>query len=161
PSGYYFLAFSCMGSKDFQQALEALNEALKRNTKFAEAYILRGEAKLNLNDIPGALLDLQEGIRLQPKNPLSYYLLGSAYLSQKKIEEALSIWEKGLSLNRDPTVLEKMVEIVTAQTSGYFREAKYAEATTSLNRLKPFIYPEHKHYKRIQEMLLEIQKKQK
>lgn len=161
PEGHGWLGMFYSRSGELLLALESLNEALKIEPKYVEALTARGETKLKMNDIEGAILDLKEAQRLNPKNPLSYYVLGNVALSQKKTEEALDYWEKGLTLYQDPIIVDSMAEVVMVQAIGLVREKSYREALTSLSRVKPWISEKHKHYPRFQEMLQELEKRQR
>ncbi len=59
--------------------LSLLDEAIRLDANFVDAYIYRGIVKIRDNDIPGAIKDLGEANKRQPNDPLVFYNLAQAY----------------------------------------------------------------------------------
>jgi tetratricopeptide (TPR) repeat protein len=83
----------------YTQAIISLDAAIGYKSDYAEAYLLRGRARLAMNDAEGALPDLTRTIQLRPGEPQAYLARGSAYLELKNPAEALADCAKAIQLN--------------------------------------------------------------
>jgi tetratricopeptide (TPR) repeat protein len=81
-----------------------LDEAIRLDPNFGNAYLERGKVKIRDNDIPGALKDLGEANTRLPDNPLVYYNLAQAHFKAGDYERALASAERTNQL--DVTNLE-------------------------------------------------------
>src|SRR5687768_2274298 len=55
-----------LDEEQYEQALSLLNESIKLNPKYAEAYSARGGVKERLNDLDGAMIDYAICVELLP-----------------------------------------------------------------------------------------------
>jgi tetratricopeptide (TPR) repeat protein len=62
-------------------AIDAYNEVIRFDPKYAYAYLVRARAYMMLHDTDRAMADYAEAIRLKPSNPEAYRLRGKAYKS--------------------------------------------------------------------------------
>src|ERR1700674_4372567 len=65
--------------RDPDRALSDCNEAIRADSRYAAAYINRGNAYLLKSDLDHAFTDFSEAIRLDPKNAWAYTERGSLY----------------------------------------------------------------------------------
>jgi len=84
--------------------LSLLDEAIRLDPNFGNAYLERGKVKIRDNDIPGALKDLGEANTRLPNNPLVYFNLAQAHFKAGDYERALAAAERTYQL--DVTNLE-------------------------------------------------------
>lgn len=66
-----------------------------------EALILRGAARINMNDNTNAIVDLDEAIKKNPKNPISYNYRGMAKAGNKQLVEGLKDVDYSIKLKFD------------------------------------------------------------
>ena len=62
----YQKALKQIETGDLSGALHSLDRILKKNPKFAPAYLPRAKVREQLQDLPGAIADYKEAMRLQP-----------------------------------------------------------------------------------------------
>lgn len=91
----YFIKFE---EKDFNSALNLLNNAIKLNPEFAYAYSNRGYAKMNLGDLKGAHQDIKKSIEIDNTNSFAYKHLGLLLLKEGKKSQACYNFEKAIEL---------------------------------------------------------------
>jgi len=87
--------------KRYEEALAALEQALRLDPNEAPAYIGRGAVLLNLKRYEEALAAFDQTIRFDPNDALAYTAKGIALRNLKRYEEALAAYEQALRL--DPT----------------------------------------------------------
>jgi len=110
---YYRLGNILFDLGRYQEAMKNYEESIKRNSKFANAYIKLGIvlSKLKLNT--EAVARYKRALRLDPKSALAYYNLGIAYYnlgvstySIFRFNEAVESYRMAIKL--DPTVDNKL-----------------------------------------------------
>ncbi|HXJ38311.1 MAG TPA: tetratricopeptide repeat protein, partial [Bryobacteraceae bacterium] len=67
------------GNGDYQAALANLNEALRLNANFAEAYLELGLIALAQDKAQQGIADLEKAVSLDPRLAAAHYRLGLAY----------------------------------------------------------------------------------
>ena len=72
-------ALACIEDRDFDGAITQLNEAIRLDPNYAEAYRVRGVANREKGNLDQAIVDYSEAIRLDPKNAGYYYGRSVAY----------------------------------------------------------------------------------
>ncbi|RYD83537.1 MAG: hypothetical protein EOP53_00550 [Sphingobacteriales bacterium] len=85
--GYYYNEI-----KQYKQAIDALDKALKINGKLAEAYNARGFSKQSLGDIKGALSDYTAAIKSDNNYAIAYNNHASAIYNNQDLAKA-SKWD--------------------------------------------------------------------
>ncbi|WP_420345271.1 tetratricopeptide repeat protein [Pelagibius sp.] len=91
---------ACLGNG--QGAIEACTRIIARDVPrdvLIEAYINRGNARVDTGDIDGALADMQAVIDLDPDDPLAYFNRGDAYLKLDKPERAIAEFSRSIELD--------------------------------------------------------------
>jgi len=101
-------------ARNHSLALSYIDEALKRDSRFMEAYLLRFEVYSEMGDYPNAELALEDAIKVDGeffRN--SYYFLGLLEMQQGKYKEAQPHLEKFLSFpnNSKPTISRTETEL--------------------------------------------------
>ena len=89
------------------------SEAIKLNSKDAEAYNNRGNAYSLLGKYDQALKDYDEAVKLDPKNARIYGNRGMVKLSQGKAEEAQQDFKKAVEL--EPSLKGKLEPLMNEQ----------------------------------------------
>ena len=74
----------------YEAAIEALDEAIRRNAKDAQAYFFRGRAYHLLDEPEDAMDDFDRAIKLRPKYGEAYLWRGRLYAEYFAFDEALS-----------------------------------------------------------------------
>lgn len=105
----------CWGTKEYQKAIDACNEALKRYPGYADAYYYRGSAYLLLKDYHNAIDDFDHAIQLNPNDPKFYIARSWAYFQgPQQYKEALADCDKALAIN------PKLTDAYTYRDAVYF-----------------------------------------
>jgi len=123
-SGNYFLriGYFKFESGNFNEALEALNQAILQSPEEPLAYVYRGQVKERLGDITGAIKDCNQAIQIDPENVIAYNSRGIVHTSLKNYKEAMDDFNKVISL--DPTCDEAYVNRgIIKVYQGFSREA--------------------------------------
>ncbi len=84
--------------------LPLLDEAIRFDANFGEAYLERGRVKARDGDTQSALVDFKRADELLPNSPLVYSYLAQAFYKQGDLEKALQAAQKAQQL--DVTMLE-------------------------------------------------------
>jgi tetratricopeptide (TPR) repeat protein len=87
---------------DIKGAIKDLNQAIIIRPHFANAYLLRGLARLELNDYASALRDFDQTLKLDPRNAYAYTNRG--IVKQKLEDNRGAIMDYNLALQIDPTI---------------------------------------------------------
>lgn len=84
---------------DPMRALELLNQAIRKDDHFADAYNNRGIVKGELGKWAEALSDCNEALRLDPERAESYLNRGTAYANLGKSELAIEDFQQAIQRN--------------------------------------------------------------
>jgi lipoprotein NlpI len=84
--------------KDADRALSDCNEAIRADSRYAAAYVNRGNAYLLKSDVDHAFADFSEAIRLDPKNAWAYTERGNLYKNKGDFEHALADLNESIRL---------------------------------------------------------------
>ena len=87
--------------KDYERALNDMNEALTLQPSEAEYYVIRAQVRYNLDDYNGALDDYSYAIELTPDNYIAYYNRGILRAEIKDINRAIDDFTAVLKMNPD------------------------------------------------------------
>jgi tetratricopeptide (TPR) repeat protein len=93
------LAKAYFNLKRYEEALAALEQAIRLDPNLARAYNGKGIALGNLKRYEEALAAYEQAIRLDPTDPLAYYNKGIALHNLKRYEEALAALEQAIRLD--------------------------------------------------------------
>jgi tetratricopeptide (TPR) repeat protein len=88
-------------------AIKYFSKAIELDPNYAEAYLMRGRAKIGIQDMAGAMIDLNEAVTLEPNNSEAITERGNVKQMVGNITGALDDYEKALQLNpKDPHIFE-------------------------------------------------------
>lgn len=87
--------------KDFKQALEDMNEAIKLQPRNAGFFINRAFLRYNLDDYFGAMSDYDYAISLDPLNSVAYFNRGLLRAEVQDRDHAIADFSKVIQLNPD------------------------------------------------------------
>lgn len=102
----YLLGMSLIRSGQIKQGEVLVNKILS-NGDSPEAHLMLGEARLDVNDTPGAIKELSRALRLDPNIPMAHWLYGKALLESGQRAEAMQAFREELAIDRnefDPNV---------------------------------------------------------
>jgi S1-C subfamily serine protease/Flp pilus assembly protein TadD len=85
------------GQRD--NAIRQLDEAIRLNPGYVEAYSARGYVLLQKDDYSKALSDLDEAIRLNPQMAIAYSYRGCVYRESGDLSHAIEDFTKAIQLN--------------------------------------------------------------
>ena len=88
-------------------AIKYFSKAIELDPNYAEAYLMRGRAKIGIQDMAGAMIDLNEAVTLEPNNSEAITERGNVKQMVGNITGALDDYEKAIQLNpKDPHIFE-------------------------------------------------------
>ena len=85
--------------KNYKNAIQNFDEALKINPKFASAYLQRAFAKGKLNLHKASISDYRKSLLLDSKNDKSYYFIALEYEKLNDFKSALLNLNKAIEIN--------------------------------------------------------------
>ncbi len=100
PAQFYFdraVDFNQAGNLD--EAKEELGIALRINLDYVEAYILRGDVHIGLNQFQRALDDYNQALRINPQNAEVWWRRGTMYFKLGETQAAIAEFNQGIKLN--------------------------------------------------------------
>lgn len=88
-------------AKDYRQALDDMNEAIKLQPQYAGFFINRAFLRYNLDDYFGAMADYDYAIQLEPLNTVALFNRGLLRAEVNDNNKAIDDFSKVLSLNNN------------------------------------------------------------
>ena len=86
-------------NEQFNLALSDFNNALRLNSKDAQAWSNRGLSFWRMGQLDSAANNLQRAINIDPNYEVAWSNLGSIYASMRRNEDAVNAYEKAVALN--------------------------------------------------------------
>lgn len=86
--------------KDFNRAIQTINEVIKQNDKNAYSYFFRANVKEDMSDPIGAIKDYEIGLMLQSWYSI-FHQVGVNYDALKKFKEADIAYTKAIELKKE------------------------------------------------------------
>jgi len=84
---------------DFQTAIQYVDQALKINPKYRDAYVMKGTIFLMQNNRKLAISSYETAVQQDPTFELAYLRLGQLYTEDEKYEIAIEKFRSGVALN--------------------------------------------------------------
>ncbi len=100
---------------DYKGAIAVLNQAIKINPKYAQAYIGRGIARNLLGDNQGAIADFNTAIKINPNDVYAYGSRGNARRQLGDLQGAIADFNSALKINPNLVDVYGMRGIARAQ----------------------------------------------
>jgi arylsulfatase A-like enzyme/Flp pilus assembly protein TadD len=98
---HYLSALNYYRLKDFPQAREHFEAALRIDPKFALATYYLGLTQAQTGDLDGATVSFQRTLELDPTNFSAAFNLGAAYLRKNRVEQAVREFQRAVQVNPD------------------------------------------------------------
>lgn len=83
------------------EAIVALSQAIEAVDTMAQAWFLRGKARMTLGALALAEADLLKATRLDPSEPEPYFLLGALYTQRGQYAECVTVYTTVLGLDSE------------------------------------------------------------
>lgn len=129
-NAYIMRADIAINSKrDFESALNDMNEAIKLQPRFAGLYINRAFLRYNRDDYFGAMADYDYALELEPLNTTALFNRGLLLAEVNANDRALVDFTKVLDLNPDD------YRALYNRAVIYGKKADYQAGTTDINRV--------------------------
>jgi tetratricopeptide (TPR) repeat protein len=95
---YFTSAQKALATGDSATALEKLNQAIKVDSKFAEAYLLLGLTEFQRGETATAIEHYKQALELQPGSYAGHYNLALAYLREHRLQDGRGQLEQAVNL---------------------------------------------------------------
>ena len=109
---------------DLQAAIKAFKEAVRKDKKNPEGYLLLGTAYLKSDSLDQAVGVLVQARELAPQNPNVYDLLGDVYANQTIAIAAIEQYKKAIELDKKNKVIYFKLAEVSRKARQYEEAAK-------------------------------------
>ncbi len=83
----------------YKEAYTEVNEVLRHNRNYSEAYMLRGVLRARQGNYEGAIHDFDKCIKLDPKQAKAYYNRGLAHAYMDEVKQAIADFTKATELD--------------------------------------------------------------
>lgn len=100
----------------FEEALAAFDRAIEINSRVPLAYYNRGNVRIALKDLKGAVADYAEAIKLKPDFALAYMNRGSALSSLERMDDAIKDLDEAVRL--DPASSDALLNRAIVRLKG-------------------------------------------
>lgn len=114
--------------KQWPQAMEALNQAILEDPRYANAYDLRGQIFLQAGEPKRALSDFEMALKYSPKSAAVWNNKGLAHGALKQSDQAYDCYKKAASLSR------KLAGPLVNISHILFDKGQYKEAILALDQ---------------------------
>jgi tetratricopeptide (TPR) repeat protein len=84
-----------------QKAIEQFNMAVGRDTRYANAYYMRGYMQQELGKLDAAEADYKQALKLNPKDHRAAFMLGSIYERYEEWEKARTYYKQAVAAKPD------------------------------------------------------------
>jgi tetratricopeptide (TPR) repeat protein len=139
PQSYYAAASAYYDLKYFKDVYNYCDKAIKLDSTFFDAFIMRGDAADYLGNSDQAIKDYQTAIRLEPKQTASYLQLAITLATLKDYKGAEATTMAGLAVKPDDA------KLLFNYSKFKFQQNQLNESIDILNKLIK-LYPEEKAF---------------
>lgn len=87
--------------KNYNIALDLLNESLQINPNNSECFSNRGVVNFKLNKLENSISDYKKAILIDKNNYNAYFNLGNLYKEINKLNESIENFDKSISINKN------------------------------------------------------------
>jgi tetratricopeptide (TPR) repeat protein len=95
---WHKLGYQALNDKNWEDALNAFNKAIKLNPQYMEAYFHRGNVYDEIGDYEKAIVNYNRAIKLNPIYTEAYLFRGLAYNNLGKLNKAIADIKKAAKL---------------------------------------------------------------
>lgn len=101
----FIIGTAYMKNKEFDKALEPLNEALSKDPRNLGTLNSMGTCYMATGNTAKAILTYEKALEINPKAPMAYYNIGSAYQIQQNHKKAVEYLKKAVDIDEDESFL--------------------------------------------------------
>lgn len=124
----YLQAMQLVEQNKFDEAVAAFTQSISFNSSFADAYYNRGELRIHLGDLNGALADCNEALRINPKDSDAYINRANIRGQQGDLEGAVSDSSQAIKLGTEKPIVYFNRSLALLQLG------RFEDANTDLKR---------------------------
>ena len=99
--GLYFTGLTFIWTEDYENALPYFEKAVKKNSRYAEAYFQVGYCRAELGHYREAIDAFKQAIRIKPDYAEAHYNLGVAYGNPERWGEAIEAFKQAIRIKPD------------------------------------------------------------
>lgn len=128
PLAQYRLASIELSMQDMKAATASLNKAIALQPDYLEAQLTLSTLMARQGNTDGALLIARQIQKQRAKEPVGFMLEGDLLVAQRKLSLATNAYEQALARSKNPDVLIKLHQTMTAAGRGTDADARLAKA---------------------------------
>lgn len=129
------MAHEMYKQKDYNRAIQVINELIKQNDKDAFAYFFRANVKEDMSDHIGAIKDYEIGLTLQSWYSI-YHQIGVNYDALKKFKEADVAYTKSILLKDEQDNQDKAFNSLSNFMYGIVWRVPYEKLYTNRAKIR-------------------------
>ena len=95
---FYREGLRYQSSEYYQEAIEAYLKAIDADPKYEMALNFRGDCKIKIKDLDGAIKDFERTVRINPKNQAAYFGLGRVANLQNDYKKSIEYFAQAISV---------------------------------------------------------------
>lgn len=99
PKPFYELGIGYLDLGEFDKAIAAFEQAVKKNDHYLAPYHYLGEIAFRKGDLQKAKAFFEKSLSLHPEHEETYFRLGQVFLKLEETDNARTFWEKALECN--------------------------------------------------------------
>jgi len=103
---FYSIEEQAMGN---DEKILRLTELISKNNQYYEVYLMRGKAKIDIENYYGATQDFESCIKLNPYNYESSFFLMQLYFNNNQYDEFKYYANKSIDLNKNETLAYRLL----------------------------------------------------
>jgi tetratricopeptide (TPR) repeat protein len=119
---------------DLYSAANSLEQALKLDDHYVDAWLGLGSVRLAQGRTEEGLTAFHKAIELGPKDARSYRLLGDAYMSLRRPQEAISLWQDFLKQDPNNSDAHANLGTILLNLKRYGEAVPHFEAAVAVNK---------------------------
>lgn len=126
-----------LGAERFAEAVTYFDRVLSQNPMVYEAYISRGIAKANLNELDQAMADFKKAVKLDKENPDAFFHMGNISFMRGEFEDGVKQYNQAITLGYEGAELYFHFGLVYEEAEAYELAIRYYTQAIRAEALNP------------------------
>jgi Tetratricopeptide repeat len=130
---YNNIGYALLRQKNYSEAIEYFNKAIRVCAKYDFAYNNRGYCKLQIGQFDGALADIRKACEMNAFNAFAWRNLGAYYLAINEFSTALDYLEEAEKINDETELINFYLGKVHEKLGNLEKANEFFERSIALN----------------------------